>query len=305
MEPLFNLHGIESMPVFSTSQADWKEDELHSRGNVVAFVLDGKGWLVSRRSSLFEGLVRVKEVEGVPVLKEAVYFIPSKLPAELMDKVVEFFRLVYRKQKSEAAGLLLYCGDSSMPAADRWQFVVPDQVVGGASADYHGDKALLDPFLSKGYQLAGTIHSHGSMSAFHSGTDHKDEEKFDGLHITVGKVDNPGLPEFAVSIISEGKRFKFDSICDVVDYRKGDVSVPTEWMDAVREKVYLPAIDSKKEVLALENAYNAFESGQISFGQLAAEINEQEEAKRSKKSKKRDVGRGFLDIRRFSRWSEG
>jgi hypothetical protein len=38
-----------------------------------------------------------------------------------------------------------------------------------------------------GISIIGSIHSHASMSAFHSGVDIKDEIDFDGLHITLGK----------------------------------------------------------------------------------------------------------------------
>lgn len=299
MKPIFYLHGIESMPVFSTVQDGFDLKNLHNEGNALAFVIDAKGWLVSRRNEMFEGLVRIKDLEGIDSLKESVYFVPSKIPAELMDQIVAFFRAVYKRQKSEAAGLLLYNDDSSVPEKSRWEFVVPEQTATGGSADYHGDRELVEPFLNQGFKLSGTVHSHGSMGAFHSGTDHKDEEGFDGLHITVGHLDQQTV-EFAISIVLQGKRFKFDKISDVVDYKESIVSVPENWLQAVKEKI----IPAKKETLVLENAYAAFESGQISFGQLAAEINEQELTKKSKGSKK-SPSRPFFDVRRYSRWSEG
>jgi len=52
------------------------------------------------------------------------------------------------------------------------------------------DLSTLPP-APEGFELFGTIHSHAGISAFHSGTDDRDEIHFDGLHITVGNLDKP------------------------------------------------------------------------------------------------------------------
>jgi hypothetical protein len=54
------------------------------------------------------------------------------------------------------------------------------------------------------------------MSAFHSGTDDKDEVDFDGLHITVGNMDND-LISISCSIVANGTRFT----CQPSDYIDG------------------------------------------------------------------------------------
>ena len=67
-----------------------------------------------------------------------------------------------------------------------------------------------------GYTMIGDIHSHANFSAFHSGIDDKDEQSFDGLHITIG---NNGDAEVSIStsIVSNGQRF----IADAGDYVNG------------------------------------------------------------------------------------
>ena len=46
--------------------------------------------------------------------------------------------------------------------------------------------------VGEGFRSLGSIHSHCSISAGQSGTDHEDEIRQDGIHITIGKIDeNP------------------------------------------------------------------------------------------------------------------
>jgi len=80
--------------------------------------------------------------------------------------------------KSEAIVLLFYNKEKKT-----YKVYVPEQEVSAAHCSYKIEKTIKD------YMLIGSIHSHASMSAFHSGVDVDDEEKFDGIHITVGKVD--------------------------------------------------------------------------------------------------------------------
>lgn len=140
-------------------------------------------------------------------------FNPSfkRIPGELWMKVVEFYTLVFDKFESEAAVLLLY-----NPDTQEWDVLTPKQTVTGAHATYNLDQAAMeDPRLSSGgYNIVGTSHSHGSMPAFWSGTDDQDELKFDGIHITVGKVNSK--PTYAASIVFAGLRFE-TKISDLVD----------------------------------------------------------------------------------------
>jgi hypothetical protein len=59
-----------------------------------------------------------------------------------------------------------------------------------------------------GYIYVGDIHSHASMSAFHSGVDDKDDG--DGIHITVGDLDEiikKGTVSISCSFVSNKIRF--------------------------------------------------------------------------------------------------
>src|SRR5215469_13484373 len=228
MEPIFYFNGIRELPVFTVAQPDWDESQLHAAGNDLAYVLDGKGWKLSKRSGLVAAMVALDKADNLPVLDERFTLVAHKIPLPLIQRVTAFFREVYARRKSEAAGLLLY-----RPRDGAWDYAVPRQSATGGSTVYSGDRSDLAGWLEDGYELAGTIHSHGSMSAFHSGTDSKDEAGFDGVHITIGKVND--VPEYSCSIVIQGRRAIYTDNSRLIEGMASLADVPEEWLDAVKE----------------------------------------------------------------------
>lgn len=156
------------------------------------------------------------------------------LPLVLLCEIESFFGQVYEKHKSEAIVLLYVCLDKKV-----WAAKVPEQSVSGAHADY--DLKKMPQAYTEGnnrYYLFGSIHSHGSMSAFHSGTDDSDELHFDGLHITIGDI--PKVERsYAVRYMIHGTSFGPLKLRDVVDFPDyPSVVAPEEWMKQVSEKKY-------------------------------------------------------------------
>lgn len=163
----------------------------------------------------------------------------EKIPQPMFQRAVSFASAVYQRFQGEAILLLFYAPRA--PAGQRWQVMVPEQVVTGGHLDY------TDPGPARaGWFLAGDIHSHGSMSGFHSGTDDDDEHQRDGIHITVGGV-NSSLPSLAVSVMVDGSRFKLD-LADVVE---GIVpaTFPEEWLSRVSKPEPAPTPASNWQAL--------------------------------------------------------
>lgn len=185
-----------------------------------AYILDATGWVLYKKNDLFTAISRIKKNESLPELKEG-FTIYNKLPIELFQKIENFFKQVYKAHKSEAVALLLY--ENGI-----WDTYIPEQVVSSGAAKYDN--------LPDGLRLAGSIHSHGNMTAFHSGTDDHDELNFDGIHITIGKIEY-GYPEYAVSLVASGQRFGQLKLADVVEVATNDIEVPKTWMDRVKEPV--------------------------------------------------------------------
>lgn len=213
--PSFTVNGI--FPAYLGIDTGFNPEEIPEN---IAYVLDGAGWKLFKRNGVSIALIPVKEVSGVTVLTSHITFTAMKLPLDLIRQVTAWFRAVYVKHRSEAVGYLYY-----QPTTGEWDFIVPTQTVGAAHASYEGAPKRPN------WLCAGTIHSHGSMSAFHSGTDDADENFFDGVHITVGKLDS--VPEYSCSLVVQGVREKMEPH-DVVDGMAPVDQVPVQWLSAIK-----------------------------------------------------------------------
>lgn len=153
-------------------------------------------------------------------------------PIDQLRIVETFFAKVYETKKSEAVVLLYYS-----PTKREWKTFVPLQVVNGMKVTYE----TVSPGAEfEGYTVFGTIHSHCSIGAFHSGTDDKDEHKFDGLHVTIGHVDQVAR-SYACRWILSGKVFP----CQLGDCIAGapKPDFPEAWLDNVKSPE--PTVDNR------------------------------------------------------------
>ena len=126
--------------------------------------------------------VKTEKIKHLAEVKEHARIHLPKLPFNLLKRIESFFRAAYDKFQSEAV-VMLYANPDKEENA--WRLEVPKQEVSGGHVKY--DLTNI-PTEIDGYRLFGTVHSHASMGAFHSGTDDTDEKKFDGLHITIGNI---------------------------------------------------------------------------------------------------------------------
>jgi proteasome lid subunit RPN8/RPN11 len=172
----------------------------------IYYLVAKNGVFVKKKLGLIESLT---PVEGIPFLAGtavpyAKMTIP-KIPKEAFCKILSFFRKIYSLYRSECEVFLLYSSSK-----EKFEIRVPYQKVSYASCE------AVRMGSPKDYAIICSIHSHANFSAFHSGDDIKDEEHFEGLHITIGDV--PDI-EFSVvaSIVSNKKRFKVNPL----DYVEG------------------------------------------------------------------------------------
>lgn len=134
-------------------------------------------------------------------------------PLEQLHNTMAYFKAIYDKYGTEACVLLMFNNETKEwrtlkvlqigASAGSVTYIYPSN---GPSKNKPKTKEIFeDKRLSKlqlkvwdkyqelykeGFRIIGTIHSHGNMNAFHSGTDDNDEYNFDGLHITIGKVNS-------------------------------------------------------------------------------------------------------------------
>ena len=172
----------------------------------LCFLAGANGLFKQVRNDFYSARVKTDEVAGLAELKEDATLNVPPLPLDLFRRIEAFFVAIFEKFKSEAV-VLLQCN----PKLNEWRVVVPRQSVRGLRVTY--DFGTL-PTAPAGFELFGTIHSHADISAFHSGTDDRDEIHFDGLHITVGNLDKPSR-SYACRWMLAGRAFT-TSLEDVV-----------------------------------------------------------------------------------------
>jgi len=202
------------------------EEGMKMPDDDLCYLVGANGIFKRTRCPLFEIVIKVSEIPGLANLGTLVRPTVVKIPEPLLRQVESFFKAVYEKHKAEAVVLVLYNEKEKA-----WKLLIPDQEVMCGHADYDLKKVAIE----SGHVLFGSMHSHGSMSAFHSGTDDKDECKFDGIHITIGAVDGTTL-SYAVRWSMAGMLIKAD-LEDVVDLPK-PLKVPCEesWLDRVKTR---------------------------------------------------------------------
>lgn len=218
----------------------------------ILYIVAKEGIFLKKKLGIMESVAPVKNISTLESISSYAKMHINKIPSTSFAKVVDFFRKVYKEYSGEAIVLLFYNENTG-----KYRIIPPHQKVSGASLEYNRGVSI------EGWTMIGTIHSHGSMSAFHSGTDHDDEQTFDGLHITVGRVMSDKF-SLSASIIANGYR----TMVDPEEYINGikKVSDFTEEPVFVR-KVY-KYIDGKFQVdekESLKTSTTKFNSRYISL----------------------------------------
>jgi len=161
----------------------------------IYYIVAKEGIFLKKSMGIMDSIAPVENISILESIQAAAKMNIKKIPGGQFARVVAFFRQVYQDFYGESIVLLFYDEKRRV-----YKIVPPHQKVTGAACDYNKGMTI------EGMSMIGTIHSHASMSAFHSGTDDKDEEHFDGLHITIGNVNQEDV-SITASIVANGHRF--------------------------------------------------------------------------------------------------
>ena len=172
------------------------DDQFQMPDDPICYIIAKNGVFIKKSTGIVNSLTKVKQISFLEELTQTASIDIPKIPSKLVGHVIGFFRDVYDEYKSEAAVLLYYNQENK-----QFRIHAPKQTVSAASVNYKPENEN----GPEGYVLLGTIHSHANMSAFHSGTDVHDEEDFDGLHITFGRMANQNI-DMCSSIAINGHR---------------------------------------------------------------------------------------------------
>lgn len=196
----------------------------------VAYVLQGDGVYERRKNRLGTFVTRIATVE-IPgldsTLDDGWELAVPKVPVTLLGTTIAFFRKVYSLHHSEAFVQFFYDTDTK-----DYLLYCPKQVVSGASVKFERDASFETPSRI----LVMEIHSHGSMSAFFSGTDDKDE-KDDRFYGVVGNVTDY-FPQMKLRLSMGGyvREVDVDDIFDIDEEMYHAESFPEDWPTRVEKK---------------------------------------------------------------------
>lgn len=164
-------------------------------------------------------------------IEEELNFLPAgKIPYEYFEQIVEFFRQVSKKMKSEfeAHAWILW-------TKEKGYFIsVPKQTVGKASVSFTYDDDSLPP----GSIIVADWHSHNTMNAFYSGTDDNNDKS--GIYYSgvIGKLTDASF-EYVVrfNLYEQKKKCVLGELFDI---QVKDVKVPADWLAQVELRTLTP-----------------------------------------------------------------
>lgn len=219
------------------------------------YIIAKEGMYLRNKNVLGEYFIKQKyipaHVESMGDYDKGYFtYTAPKIPKKIVGEVLDFFRKVFEKDKTEAEVLLLFHSELK-----EFKVLVPWQICTGVSVD-----SLYDPTdVPEGWIVIGSIHSHCDFSAFHSGTDTADASVFNGLHVTIGHV-NRADPSWDVMVMINEEQFDFadeEAVLELDDL--DDYTAPEEWFSFIKEHLHeILALDfkglSKDQLEAFEKA---------------------------------------------------
>jgi hypothetical protein len=193
-------------------------------------LIGSNGTFVFKEGPFYRAVVKMPNTADLAELEEYCQLKIAPVDLELFLRIEDFFVKIYDKRKSEAVVLLYVSVEKNA-----WQARVPEQEVSGASVKYDLNKIPVS-FEAEGtkFFLFGSIHSHGGMPAFHSGTDDADECHFDGLHITIGNVSSAERT-YAARYMIHGSAFATHIKSAVAFPEIPKVTCEESWLEKVSE----------------------------------------------------------------------
>ena len=141
----------------------------------------GKSVEFKQANGLFDCLMKHKVSETTATFD----WKGPKITEEAWNQILSFFQWSFKQNRSESQVRLFVHPEHGWLA---WAF--PQQGMGMTTREVENEdsKKQRAEIVPPGYLAFGTAHHHCDMSAFQSGTDERDEEGVDGLHITVGDI---------------------------------------------------------------------------------------------------------------------
>jgi len=219
------------MKIYTAKGCNIDIDEIEKPSYIVA----KNGFFIAKENKIFKSCVQVKSIPEFSDQQSKLVMKIGKIPYHIIEDSLKFFRAVFNKYASEASLFITHNEEDKT-----WGILVPKQEVSACGVDY--ETGVMDGRKD----IYGTIHSHCNMSAFHSGTDDKDENNFDGIHLTLGEISSNDF-EIAASVTSNSTRFKFEpeDIIEGIIKKEKEIG-EHKWIDLVTKKNSINKVGGSK-----------------------------------------------------------
>jgi hypothetical protein len=174
-------------------------------------------------------------------LQEQATFTLPRISWQLIEKMDQFFREVFKLHGTESIVILTYDPeylDHENPSLG-WGCIAPKQENTAGHCNYTLDEDFM-AVKPEHVHIVGSVHSHPEMAAFASGTDHADQKDFDGIHITYGWSKN-GPTEYYIEFVIAGSEWvcKPEQVFEPAPRPELDVAEEIKgWIDNVSKKTY-------------------------------------------------------------------
>ena len=150
---------------------------------------------------------------GLDTMTSQAWYSLPLIPRKLVQMMDDFFRQVEDLYNTESIVLLTYDPrylEAEVPS-DGWGILVPDQENTAGDCRYDHESIVAEK--DEDVYIVGSAHSHPNMAAFASGTDHKDQADFPGIHITYGwqKSVSNNATQYYIELQTSGGAFTMNA----------------------------------------------------------------------------------------------
>jgi len=220
-----------------------------------SIVLAGNGAFVKFTNNLYTTHRPLKDqlkMFDLPEVTESVQISIPTIPYKIFLTFLGFARKVYKKYKGEAV-ILLTLNHEKPFEAENFKVRVPEQKVTGGHINYTVVTNEFDP----GEFLVGSIHSHPSFGASQSATDSNDEINFDGIHITVGHIENKCDLHARFCCLGKSYTIEENNIPNYIVTLpiRETIDCPDEWMKRVSEPSNVVALKQYRDYKSLTTTF--------------------------------------------------
>ena len=161
----------------------------------ICYLVTKNGMFLKKSTGLISSITPVQQIGFLQSLTPSVA-MNVKIPFDIIQKTYSFMKAIYEDLRSESMVIIVMDQQTK-----KYDLLVPRQSVTAGSIKY-----VIDDSFYNGKLKIGTIHSHASMSAFHSSVDVADEKDWDGIHITLGNLNLDNKCSIACSLAANGIR---------------------------------------------------------------------------------------------------